>query len=405
SDVIVAFFPLDRFLTPGLKVMFKKSPALFFAPYAMAFDHEARKQLRPLFVDFIGEEEADKFMKALPLVYMCNYLSIVESTDQAAVDQRTAECRSKVQALGTEQKLTEAEQSVVPTVMRFLSHASLNTVRVVVGGDFTVNVNDVPANINALEMDGGNAVWASAGKKSGTLRGSFLTTGVPQIAEADKLGIGDLAVVDNTNDAALKFKMTLKNPLNPGTVLTFKVVKTDAETKKSVESMPFTFTTPAPPEGTTMDVSEALTRDKDSMLNVKGRNFADTPDQPLKVLLFSGAAKPADPTKAKFTLTKADFKQQTRDQIDIDLCTIKDFPLDDSTWTVMVQEGDLTSSGSPTFKAFASAKSKCPKTGNASPAAKPQGTGQGQGSSPTPAPVKDPPPANGGGKKQKKGSQ
>jgi len=418
SDVIVAFFPLDRFLTPGLKVMFKKSPALFFAPYAMAFDHEARKQLRPLFVDFIGKDEADKFMKALPLVYMCNYLGIVENTEpkgkgspgekppgQTSVDQNTAACEAKIKALGTQQNLTEAEQGVVPTVMKFLSHASLNTVRVVVGGDFTVNVNDVPASINALEMDGGNAVWASAGKKTGTLRGSFLNGGKPQIAEAEKLGISELDSTDNTNDTALKFTMTLKSPLKPGSVLTFKVTKTNAETKKSVESMPFPFTVPAPAGGTTMDVSDAITRDIDNILTIKGRNFADTAEQPLKVLLFSGATKPADPAKANFTLTKASFKQQTPAEIDIDLCTIKNFQLDDSTWTVMVQQGDSTSTVFPTFKAFASAKDKCPKTENGSAAAKPQTATKGQGSSTVPAAGKNPPAASGGGKKQKKSTQ
>jgi hypothetical protein len=405
SDVIVAFFPLDRFLTPGLKVMFKKSPALFFAPYAMAFDHEARKQLRPLFVDFIGKDEADKFMKALPLVYMCNYLDIVESTEQkkkVPVDKTV--CEKNIKALGTQQNLTEAEQGVVPTVMKFLSHASLNTVRVVVGGDFTVNVNDVPATINALEMDGGNAVWSSAGKKTGTLRGSFLNGGKPQIAEAEKLGISELDSTDNTNDTALKFTMTLKSPLKPGTVLTFKVTKTNAETKKSVESMPFPFTVPALAGGTTMDVSDAITRDKDDILTIKGRNFADTAEQPLKVLLFSGATKPADPAKANFTLTKANFQQQNPDEIDIDLCTIKDFQLDDSTWTVMVQQGDSTSTVFPTFKAFASAKDKCPKTENGSAAAKPQTTTKGQGSSTVPGPGKNPPTTSGGGKKQKKGT-
>ena len=38
SEVIVCFFPIDRFLTPGFRQLFLKSPALFFAPLQMLVD-------------------------------------------------------------------------------------------------------------------------------------------------------------------------------------------------------------------------------------------------------------------------------------------------------------------------------------------------------------------------------
>ena len=38
AEVIVCFFPIDRFLTPGFKKLFLKSPALFFAPLQMLVD-------------------------------------------------------------------------------------------------------------------------------------------------------------------------------------------------------------------------------------------------------------------------------------------------------------------------------------------------------------------------------
>ena len=38
SEVIVCFFPIDRFLTPGFRRLFLKSPALFFAPLQMLVD-------------------------------------------------------------------------------------------------------------------------------------------------------------------------------------------------------------------------------------------------------------------------------------------------------------------------------------------------------------------------------
>jgi hypothetical protein len=48
SDIIVTFFPLDRFLTPGLKELFIKSPALFFSPYALQFDPKGKKEINQL---------------------------------------------------------------------------------------------------------------------------------------------------------------------------------------------------------------------------------------------------------------------------------------------------------------------------------------------------------------------
>jgi hypothetical protein len=408
SDILVAFFPLKRFLTKGLNEMFKKSPALFFAPYALAFDHKARNDLRPIFVDFVGKDKADKFMTALPLVYMCSYESIVDSEresgsqgkekpfDQAQIDAMTAKCEDTIKGMTG---LSDDEKKVVPIVMKFLAHASLNTVRVVVGGDFTLNVNEIPATVSGVDLDGGPAAWSTGGDKTGVLRGSFVATGTPQIVEADKLGISNLAAVDNTNDSTLKFKMTLKSPVPPGTTLTFRIDKTNNETKKTVKGVPFPFSVPTPPPSTSMDVSNALT--KDNILSVFGQNFADTTDQPLKVLFFSDPAK----TTPDATVAKADFKQQTTTQIDIDLCTVKGLSLDDSTWTVKVQEGSVNAAHSATFKAPASAKSKCPKTGGASPAAQPQGAAKAQGGGTTPPPGKTTARASANGKPQKKGGQ
>jgi len=69
SDIIVAFFPIDRFLTPGLKKIFLKSPALYFTPAAALFDEVARQQLEPVLTTFLGSAEAkttfDKARKAV----------------------------------------------------------------------------------------------------------------------------------------------------------------------------------------------------------------------------------------------------------------------------------------------------------------------------------------------------
>ena len=81
SDIIVAFFPLDRFLTPGLKKLFLKSPALFFAPYALMFDKEARQLLAPQMAGILGPcGNADLFMRQLSVSFINSYDSKLDET-------------------------------------------------------------------------------------------------------------------------------------------------------------------------------------------------------------------------------------------------------------------------------------------------------------------------------------
>lgn len=48
AEVIVCFFPIDRFLTPGFKKLFLKSPALFFSPLQMLVDPALRPDANKL---------------------------------------------------------------------------------------------------------------------------------------------------------------------------------------------------------------------------------------------------------------------------------------------------------------------------------------------------------------------
>src|SRR5208283_4936867 len=48
ADIVVAFFPIDRFLTPSLRNIFLNSPALFFDPFLMTIDPKTRKSLAPV---------------------------------------------------------------------------------------------------------------------------------------------------------------------------------------------------------------------------------------------------------------------------------------------------------------------------------------------------------------------
>jgi hypothetical protein len=181
SDIVVSFFPIDRFLTPGLKKLFISSPAIFFAPYSMILDKTARDKLAPLITPlFDSPEDAKAFMRKLP--------SAAVSSDKQTV-----------------------------SVMNFLNQASLNTVRVIVGGAMTIDVNNVPPAIDSVDIPASGGVSTAdllgkAGDVQGTIKGSFLTGGQPAIVEAGQLDISSVtAVTDGSTDKQLNFKMTKKN--------------------------------------------------------------------------------------------------------------------------------------------------------------------------------------------------
>src|SRR5215212_6200351 len=46
SEIVVCFFPIDRFLTSGFRELFLKSPALFFAPLQQLFDKNAATDVK-----------------------------------------------------------------------------------------------------------------------------------------------------------------------------------------------------------------------------------------------------------------------------------------------------------------------------------------------------------------------
>jgi hypothetical protein len=210
SDIIVAFFPIDRFLTPGLRKLFLHNPAMFFAPYEMLVDPEARGAFKQLILPLFGNDESkvDAFMNDVSGDF-------VYQRPSWRID--------------------------------FLDRVSLNKMRVIVAGVMTVDVGNVPASITSVQMDGENdnrSVWTELGEKTGSIRGSYLVGGAPTIVGADQLGITDVTPVPAGSTASeLHFKLRVGKALNSGQKLTFKVVKKDSQSK-DLESMPFDFVIP-----------------------------------------------------------------------------------------------------------------------------------------------------------------
>jgi len=231
SDIIVAFYPIDRFLTPGLAKIFKASPAVFFAPEAMFFDPHIRQQLEPFIEPILP--------KGWDLNNVLPYYPTIISPSRP--------CDSKISQ-------ADSGLQVACGVHNMLRGVSLNTVRVIVGGTMTVDVDNVPPQIKSVSItnaDGSTPVdWTKAGVVDGMIEGSFLTNGQPQIAEADKLGITTIAAVtDDSTDTELHFTMTIPKNMaistdtsNP-TKLTFTVVKKDKQ-GGNVTSVAYEYTIP-----------------------------------------------------------------------------------------------------------------------------------------------------------------
>ena len=217
ADIMVAFFPIERFLTPGMRKVFFESPALFFNPFAMLFDDSALRAFRAIAPEVISNDEVPKLRLALP-----RYLERMRAiADPAHIDTSN---------------FSDEERKLL-----FLNQTSLNTIHVVVDGIMSVDAQSVPAKIDSITISNSNKsdTWAKAGDVKGTIKGSFLSGGSAVIAEADALGISNVTVDTKTStNQQLAFAMTLKKGIDSGKTLTFRVSKTDKQGHVA-ESAPF----------------------------------------------------------------------------------------------------------------------------------------------------------------------
>jgi hypothetical protein len=199
SDIVVAFFPIDRFLTPGLKKIFLDSPAVFFLPAAALVDDAVK----------------DKVLNVLK---------------QVAGDQGLS-----------------AKSLRDPKLMNLLNGISMNRIRVKVGGILVIDPDTVPARIDSVTFDG-TPDWTMAGTVTGTIKGTLLSNGIPEIdvlanakADSSKSTDSDLHFTADVPAAGIK----------PCSTLAVDVKKTkdgkDTISNKFQYSVPATPGTPCPP--------------------------------------------------------------------------------------------------------------------------------------------------------------
>lgn len=191
SDIVVAFFPLDRFITPELKKLFLASPAVFFVPAAALVDKASRGQIIGVLQRLVGAAQ-------------------VRSGDS-------------VEALLSNSK-----------IKGLLDGISLNKVRVKVGGIFSVDIDTVPAKLHSVTFDEPDLPWDGTHAITGVLDGALLSSGQPAIEESKQIGINiETSPYESTSDQ-LRFSLTLSQAVPAGMVLHFHVTKT--KENKTVDS-------------------------------------------------------------------------------------------------------------------------------------------------------------------------
>lgn len=254
SDIIVCFFPIDRFLTRGFRELFLKYPALFFAPYEMLVDKKVQGEVFKVAPKSIfGGFSLDVLTGGLSCYHR------VKEKEQAARQDATKDGKKESEVLQAAELARKNEETScviddkMVTALDGLGSVSLNTIRVVVDGVMTVDTTTMRAKIDKVVIDKETAqnTWTVTGSATGptitgTITGSYLTSGTPVIQEAKADQITNVqAVTEGSNDQTLKFSFVLGKSLSTGDHLTFVVEKATKDSKTApVDSTPFLYNVP-----------------------------------------------------------------------------------------------------------------------------------------------------------------
>lgn len=219
SDIVVAFFPIERFLTPDLASLFISSPAIFFSPLAALADPKVKERMKWYLRDVFtegkkGSEDKDAEIGNLKAhlyqVVRGDCEKLESSSEPAAADSLGKACETA----------------------ELVNRLSLNVVRIRVSGSMTVDVDKVPPQITEVDIDtpaGKDAVsmWAKGANLIGVIRGSFLGGGTPAVKGIDNKILQIQADANSSNDTELHFTITLNDDLPAGTnSLNFQASKT-----------------------------------------------------------------------------------------------------------------------------------------------------------------------------------
>jgi hypothetical protein len=359
SDIVIAFFPIDRFLSPSLRKLFLKSPSLFFNPILLAIDPASAKGIEPILENAMGTEDKGMVKKALgELLGGVAHLDPDESARltadvqnkqdavaearmqrdeaQAVRDAKEVEVAKDTKAnkkpdakgeadavqkfnaaearYGTAQAELATARAALATFLQplqtvplynILKSMSLSNVHVTVSGIMTVDETIVPASIedSCFNHPEASDPGDVGDMKKCFLRGRFLNGGIPSISviKGTDPGISNVTV-DTASSSAdiLNFTYSQKDPLSDATLQI--VVTKPGKSGKSVDSMKYL-----------VDVSSlfgptisGVTADSSQNVVVAGSNFFTGKTSPLVVKLHSTTGTSdttSDPTVVPVTVT------------------------------------------------------------------------------------------------------
>ena len=189
AEIIVGFFPINWFLTPGLEKLYRKSPAAFFAPLELLRDRNSglQKQL----VEALGENvhtDFEMLRKTLPC-YIRYGERKLRKVDTEIGGEDEVSLHRYCDGILTPEVLLDLD---------YIQRTGLYNLTIVVDGIMTVDTTVLQPKFETLQCDLDDTkpeFWATTGERRCTVGGAYLTGGEFSIHDADKLGITDLAVV------------------------------------------------------------------------------------------------------------------------------------------------------------------------------------------------------------------
>lgn len=289
ADIVVCFFPIANFLTPGFQNVFRKAPAILFTPLQVLNDKTVNKLLAQNLV--LNQEQLNQAKEVLPCFQLLRTVLQI---------QPDAEKASRVSSLGgtsadLQKRLLQECWGTLEnnpkglSQLLFLQSLSFDNILIKIDGAMAVDTREVPARIGEVKFEGDEkspVFWAELGVKKAEIDGSYLSNGIVKILEDKELGIAEVAVDhENSTDKSLKFSFKTSKPIASGTKLSFVVerkYKADAKTESVIESQKFEYVV-----GYVM-VGPSVTKVKQeaSTVTAEGANFLDLPpDNPFKVSL------------------------------------------------------------------------------------------------------------------------
>ena len=256
SDIIVCFFPIERFLTVSYRKLFIKNPSVFFSPLEALVDKEVLKQILERVPEGIVPKNRTEAMRTLQDDVPCYLYNLKKrQTVKAPSDKAKASSSAastppdagQIFSNGTQTWSTDAADSYCKDkpgnrnaiLLDFISAMSLNKVRIVIDGVMSVEATSLPAKIESIKFEDGTDWTDAKTAKKGTITGSYLTGGVPKITNADAVGITDVtASTEGSDDQNLHFSLKLSKAVPDQTQLTFTIEK-KAKDGSVVSSVPF----------------------------------------------------------------------------------------------------------------------------------------------------------------------